>query len=44
MGDVLGGFAAPDQLDGPDATTLQFFGGPDGSHTIGTISQGDRFG
>ena len=35
-GDVVGGFALLDQLDGPEAAALEFFGGSDGSHTIST--------
>ena len=33
VGDVVGGLPLLDQLDGPEAAALEFFGGPDGSHT-----------
>ena len=42
-GDVLGRLPLLDQFDGPEAAALEFFGGPDGSHTIGTKSPGGRF-
>jgi hypothetical protein len=32
-GHVLGGFPFVDQFDGLEAASLQFLGGPDGSHT-----------
>jgi hypothetical protein len=35
-GDLVGGFALLDQLDGPEAATLEFFCGPDRSHAIST--------
>ncbi len=33
-GDILGGFARLDELDGPEAATLEFFCGPDRSHIL----------
>jgi hypothetical protein len=35
-GNVLGRFALLDELHGPEAATLEFFGGPDGSHAVDT--------
>jgi hypothetical protein len=33
VGHIVGGFPLSDEFDGPDATTLEFFCGADGSHT-----------
>ncbi len=43
-GDIIGGFALRDEFDGAEAATLEFFGGPDRSHTISTSGTVGLFG
>lgn len=43
-GDVVGRLALVDEFEGPEAAALEFFGGPDRSHTIGTSGTVDLFG